>query len=287
MRACSRSGARPCTPDHGGPSVALRGPVGRAGRPAGAHALRGERWDERSAISARPAPRPPRAARIRGGRLLRAWPGRPGRSCPRAAHLEQAVDLRIALRHSCCRCAEFGASSICSARPAPWPIAWTIRPARADRCYTSNYFWLVGDHDAALTASRRAHAIARRSAMWRCGSRRILPRSASFPGRLRRSPSHAPVGTRGARRIEQQRFALSPSSCLASRGRLGLAELAVRRRRGGAPPALEVPGIDRRSCGSPPRWAWAASTSGWGDLWTAVPMLEHGVEVCRRWDLPL
>src|SRR5205814_8565765 len=69
----------------------------------------------------------------------------------------------------------------------------------------------------------------------------------------------------------------------------GLAELGefADGEEGGAA-ALEVAGaIDRPEL-------WVATSLGVGglhlrrgDLRTAIPMLEHGVEVCRRWDLPL
>src|SRR5262249_51073354 len=77
------------------------------------------------------------------------------------ATLEQAVDLRIALRNSLLPLCEFG-RVIDLLREADALAVSLNDPSRRVRiaCYMSNYFWLVGDHDAALEASRRASSLA-------------------------------------------------------------------------------------------------------------------------------
>ena len=123
------------------------------------HALRGERWDEALGyLRQAGAKAATRCANPEAAACFEQALGVLPRLPPSRATLEQAVDLRIALRHSLLPMCEFG-RVIDLLREAGALADSLDDPDRRVRiaCYTSNYFWLVGDHDAALTASRRAH----------------------------------------------------------------------------------------------------------------------------------
>src|SRR5207247_737222 len=178
-----------------------------------------------------------------------------------------------------------------------WPSRWT--GWRTMRCGASD-----GTRRSAISArraprppraaripSRRAHAIAAP-----LGDVALRVAANFYLAQALHSLGDYALATACTRRnavalagIEQQRFALSAFFVHSlSWQAWGLAELGefADGEEGGAA-ALEVAGaIDRPEL-------WVATSLGVGglhlrrgDLRTAIPMLEHGVEVCRRWDLP-
>ncbi|PYO59146.1 MAG: hypothetical protein DMD83_00410 [Candidatus Rokuibacteriota bacterium] len=258
------------------------------------HALRGERWDEALGyLRQAGAKAATRCANPEAAACFEQALGVLPRLPPSRATLEQAVDLRIALRHSLLPMCEFG-RVIDLLREAGALADSLDDPDRRVRiaCYTSNYFWLVGDHDAALTASRRAHAIAAPlgDVALRVAANFYLAQALHSLGDYALAIACTRRNAVALAGIEQQRFALSAFFVHSlSWQAWGLAELGefADGEEGGAA-ALEVAGaIDRPEL-------WVATSLGVGglhlrrgDLRTAIPMLEHGVEVCRRWDLPL
>ena len=210
------------------------------------------------------------------------------------AAVEQAIGLRIALRHALLQLCEFGRVSELL-READALAESAGDQARRVRlaCYMSNYFWLVGDHDAALEAGRRAHAIAEAlgEVSLRVSANFYLAQALHSLGEFRRSidftRENAALLTGDLR---QQRFALAAffvhslswqAWVLSEIGEFEEAEVS-------SGDAIRV----AQSLDRPELWvATSLGIGGFharrGDVSKATPMLEHGVEVCRRWDLPL
>jgi class 3 adenylate cyclase/tetratricopeptide (TPR) repeat protein len=209
------------------------------------------------------------------------------------ATLEQAADLRIALRHALLPLCEFG-RVIDLLREADALAETLDDPDRRVRiaCYMSNYFWLVGDHDAAIAASRRASAIAAPlgEVALSVAAEFYLAQALHSLGDYARAIDCTRHIAAALADIKQQRFALSAFFVHSlSWQAWGLAELGdfAAGETGGAAAIDLCRSIDRPEL-------WVATSLGVGglhlrrgDLRTAIPMLEHGVEVCRRWDLPL
>jgi class 3 adenylate cyclase/tetratricopeptide (TPR) repeat protein len=259
------------------------------------HALQGEVWDkalpylrEAGAKAFNRCANPEAAAYFE--QALRVLPRLPA---DRAA-VDQAISLRIALRHALLQLCEFGRVSelLREADALAESVGDQARRVRL-ACYMSNYFWLVGDHDAALEASRRAHAIAEPlgEVSLRVSANFYLAQALHSLGEFRRAidftRENAGLLTGDLR---HQRFALAAffvhslswqAWVLSEIGEFEEAEAS-------SGDAIRV----AQSLDRPELWvATSLGIGGFhvrrGDLKKATPMLEHGVEVCRRWDLPL
>jgi len=207
--------------------------------------------------------------------------------------LEQAVDLRIALRHSLLQLCEFG-RVIDLLREADELAARLEDPDRRVRiaCYMSNYFWLVGDHDSALEASRRAQAIAEPlgDVGLQVAANFYLAQAMHSLGDYRRAVGFTRKNAAALADVKQQRFTLAAFYVHSlSWQAWGLSELGdfAEGEAGGADAIAVAQALDR-----PELWVATALGVGGlhlrrGDLERAIPMLEQGVEMCRRWDLPL
>ncbi len=210
------------------------------------------------------------------------------------AAIDQAIGIRISLRHALLQLCEFGRVHTLL-READQLAETTGDQARRVRlaCYTSNYFWLVGDHDSALDAGRRALAIARDlgEVSLRVTANFYLAQALHSLGELRpaldRTRDNADLLGGDLRRrrfalaaffvhsMSWQAWALSELGEFDDAGAASAEAIALAQ-------ALDRPEL------------WVATSLGVGrahlgrgDLGAATPMLEHGVEVCRRWELPL
>jgi class 3 adenylate cyclase/tetratricopeptide (TPR) repeat protein len=258
------------------------------------HALRGEVWDEAlrylrqaGAKAATRCAHPEAAACFE--QALTVLPHVP----ESRATLEQAVDLRIALRHSLLPLCEFG-RVIERLREADTLAEGLNDPDRRVRvaCYMSNYFWLVGDHDSALATSRRAQAIAAPlgDVGLEVAANFYLAQAMHSLGDYARAVEFTRRNAAALADIKHERFALSAffvhSLAWQAWGLAELGEFAEGEAGGAA--AIEVArAVDRPEL-------WVATSLGVGglhvrrgDAAAAIPMLERGVAVCRQWDLPL
>src|SRR5215472_12263483 len=210
------------------------------------------------------------------------------------AAVDQAIGLRISLRHALLELCELGRVNalLREADALAERVGDDSRRVRL-ACYLSNYFWLVGDHDAALDASRRAHAPAEPLAdvTLRVSANFYLGQALHSLGDFRRSLecTRENVELIGGD-LRRHRFALSSflvhslswqAWVLSELGEFEDADAS-------AGEALRV----AQSLDRPELWlATSLCIGGFhlrrGDLRQATPMLEHGVEVCRRWELPL
>ncbi len=177
------------------------------------HALRGEVWDKAlgylryaGAKAATRCANPEAAACFE--QALTVLPHLP----QSRATLEQAVDIRIALRHCLLQMCEFG-RVIDLLREADALALSLDDPDRRVRiaCYMSNYFWLVGDHDSALEASRRAHDIAAPlgDVALQVAANFYLAQALHSLGDYARAVSFTRQNAVALAEIKQQRFALS------------------------------------------------------------------------------
>jgi class 3 adenylate cyclase/tetratricopeptide (TPR) repeat protein len=210
------------------------------------------------------------------------------------AAMDHAIGVRIALRHALLQLGELGRVSelLREADALAERVGDDSRRVRL-ACYMSNYLWLVGDHDAALEAGRRARAIADRlgDVSLRVSANLYLGQALHSLGEFR--PALACTRENASlltSELRRQRFALAAffvhslswqAWVLSELGEFEEAEAS-----GGD--ALRV----AQSLDRPELWlATSLCVGGFhlrrGDLDKATPMLEHGVEVCRRWELPL
>ena len=258
------------------------------------HALRGEVWPdalrylrEAGAKAATRSSHPAAAACFE--QALGVLPHLP----ESRATVEQAIDLRIALRHSLLPLCEF-ARVVDRLREAD-RLAESL--GDADRrvriaCYMSNYFWLVGDHDAALEAGRRAAAVAEPmgDVALIASANFYLAQALHSLGDYAAAVDYTQKNAAALADIRAQRFALSAFFVYSlSWQAWGMAELgAFDEGLVGGGAAIEL----ARAVDRPELWVATALGVGGlhvrrGDPSAAIPILEHGVEVCQRWDLPL
>ena len=293
-KASSMSGGAPPCPDCRGARGALRGPGGRAGQRLAHHALRGEVWDKALAYCRQAGEKAmARSAHREAAGYFEQALGALAHLPETRATLEQAIDLRVALRSALWPSGDLGRTAKSARgrdlRGSPRPPA---SPGTGLDLLSEN-FRFMGAYDQAIAAAQRALALATASGevVLRAHPNQRLGLAYQAQGDYRRAIDRlgqSVASFDGAQRREHFGQVVLPA--VLSRADLAwrhaeLGTFAEGRTRGkkgsGLLRKLRTLGASR----TPITVSVAAFRQG--DLPSALPRLEPAMGICQEADLPL